>query len=83
MLGPKWRFHYYAHMKRTEVRIGTWVWGGEALGAVGTTGNAAGKPPHLHYSIFTAVPYPWRARRGPQGWLRVFFLNPHEKLLAG
>ena len=83
VLGPKWRFHYYAHMERTDVRIGTWVWRGEPLGTVGTTGNAAGKPPHLHYSIVTPVPYPWRARGGPQGWLRVFFLNPHQKLLGG
>ncbi|MDH3597151.1 MAG: M23 family metallopeptidase [Rhodospirillales bacterium] len=83
VLGPKWRFHYYAHMERSDVRLGQWLSPGEALGAVGTTGNAAGKPPHLHYSIFTAIPYPWQARSGTQGWLRVFFLNPHEKLLDG
>ena len=80
VLGPKWRFHYYAHMERVDVRFGNWVWRGEGLGAVGTTGNAAGKPAHLHYSIFTPVPYPWRARGGAQGWLRMFFLNPHEQL---
>jgi len=82
VLGPKWRFHYYAHMERADARMGAWVRRGERLGAVGTTGNAAGKPPHLHYSMFTPIPYPWRARGGPQGWQRMFFLNPHERLLS-
>lgn len=80
-LGPKWRFHYYAHLSRIDAGLGDWLWRGETLGAVGTTGNAAGKPAHLHYSIFTPIPYPWRYRRGPQGFLRPFFLNPHDKLL--
>jgi murein DD-endopeptidase MepM/ murein hydrolase activator NlpD len=80
VLGPKWRLHYYAHMEQTDVRMGAWVRQGDGLGAVGTTGNAADKPPHMHYSILTLIPYPWRASRGPQGLLRMFFLNPHEHL---
>lgn len=83
VLGPKWRFHYYAHLSRADAAPGTWLARGEALGAVGTTGNAAGKPPHLHYSIFTPVPYPWQLRGGPQGMLRMFFLNPHAALSEG
>lgn len=82
VLGPRWRLHYYAHLSRADVSVGRWVARGQVLGAVGTTGNAAGKPPHLHYSIFTPIPYPWRLGGGPQGWLRPFFLNPHEMLLA-
>lgn len=82
VLGPRWRFHYYAHLSRADVGVGRWVARGEVLGAVGTTGNAAGTPPHLHYSVVTPIPYPWRLRLGPQGWLRPFFLNPHEMLLA-
>ncbi len=80
-LGPKWRFHYYAHLSRIDARLGDWVSRGEVLGSVGATGNAAGKPAHLHYSIFTPIPYPWHYRPGPQGYLRPFFLKPHEELL--
>ena len=82
VLGPKWRIHYYAHLSRSEAAVGDWVGGGETLGAVGTTGNAAGKPAHLHYSILTLVPYPWRVRWVSQGWLLPIFLDPHEKLTA-
>ncbi len=82
VLGPKWRIHYYAHLSRSDASVGDWVGGGETLGAVGTTGNAAGKPAHLHYSILTLVPYPWRVRWVSQGWLLPIFLDPHEKLTA-
>ena len=34
------------------------------------------KPPHLHYSIFTLVPYPWRIDGSKQGWMKMFFLDP-------
>ena len=57
-------------------REGDWVWRGETVGAVGSTGNAAGKPPHLHYAIITAMPYPWRITTEPQGWQKMFFLDP-------
>lgn len=80
-LGPKWRLHYYVHLSRIDAGWGDWLSWGETIGAVGTTGNAAGKPAHLHYSIFTPIPFPWRTRRGPQGFPRPFFLNPHEQLL--
>lgn len=81
VLGPKWRFHYLAHMDWVRARPWRYVTAGETLGSVGDSGNARGKPPHLHYAIFSAVPYPWRWRARPQGWKQMFFLNPHEKLV--
>ena len=81
ILGPKWRCHYYAHLDSLAVRQGAWVHGGETLGTVGASGNAAGKAPHLHYTIVTAIPYPWRFRIGLQGWKRMFYLNPHARLV--
>ena len=81
VLGPKWRLHYYAHMDTVSVSRGQWLHAGEPLGTVGTTGNALGKPPHLHYTIFSTIPYPWRLRFGTQGWKKMFYLNPHQMLV--
>jgi murein DD-endopeptidase MepM/ murein hydrolase activator NlpD len=80
VLGPRWRIHYYAHLSRLDVAGGDWVGRGEPIGAVGTSGNAAGKPAHLHYAIITAVPYPWRVTAEPQGWRKMFFLDPGAEL---
>ena len=41
-----------------------------------STGNAAGKPPHLHYSIISFIPHFWKLDNTPQGWKKMFFLNP-------
>ena len=76
MLGPKWRLHYYAHLHAIQVKSFSWVSRGEGLGSVGTSGNAAGKPPHLHYAIQTAIPYPWRIDNDRQGWKKIYYLNP-------
>jgi peptidoglycan LD-endopeptidase LytH len=80
VLGPKWRLHYYAHLRDLKTRRFSWVSRGEAIGTVGTSGNAAGKPPHLHYAIVTALPYPWRWDGDRQGWKKVFYLNPIDFL---
>ncbi len=82
VLGPKWRIHYYAHLNDTSVHIGMVVHRSEKIGSVGNSGNAKDKPPHLHYTIFTLVPYVWRIDTATQGWKKMFFLNPSEKLLA-
>lgn len=76
VIGPKWRLHYYAHLDDRSARTGRWVWSGDRLGTLGSSGNAAGKAPHLHYSILSLVPLPWLATSETQGWKRAFFLDP-------
>jgi murein DD-endopeptidase MepM/ murein hydrolase activator NlpD len=77
VLGPKWRFHYYAHLDETEAFPLQTVKAGTVLGTVGNTGNAAGKPPHLHYAISTPFPYWWlRDSEAIQGNRKMFYLNP-------
>ena len=43
---------YYAHLDTQLVAAGARVEAGDTLGLVGTTGNAAGTPPHLHFGIY-------------------------------
>jgi len=80
VLGPKWRFHYYAHLDSITTSSLSVVGSGDAIGTVGDSGNAKGKAPHLHYSIVTALPYVWRIDSGSQGWKKMFFLDPNKKL---
>jgi peptidoglycan LD-endopeptidase LytH len=80
ILGPKWRLHYYAHLKEVKILNFSWVNCGDIIGTVGTTGNAIGKEPHLHYTIKTLIPYLWRIDNSPQGWKKIFYLNPIDYL---
>lgn len=80
LLGPKWRIHYYAHLKSVGVSDWQFVRQGMKIGEVGATGNALGKPPHLHYAIITQIPYPWLYRIERFGFDRMFYLDPHERL---
>ena len=80
VLGPKWRIHYLAHLNSYTVSVGDIVTINDVIGALGNTGNAAGKQPHVHYSIISLIPIPWLATSEQQGWKKIFFLNPHEKL---
>ena len=80
VLGTKWRLHYYAHLQRIDAGWLSWVSQGNRIGTVGTTGNAKGKSPHLHYSIITLIPRPWRIDGDRQGWRKMFYLNPVELL---
>lgn len=82
VLGPKWRIHYYAHLSRFDGERPWLIRSGQRLGDVGRTGNAANKPPHLHYSVVSLVPLPWHITRETQGWKRMFYLDPHESLAA-
>ena len=83
VLGPKWMFHYYAHLDSISTDSLSFVSAGEKIGTVGDSGNAKGKQPHLHYSIVTPFPYFWRADLSSQGWKKMFYLDPSEKLLEG
>lgn len=80
VLGPKWRIHYYAHLKTIHVTDGAFISKGSVIGTVGTTGNAAGKAPHLHYAIITQIPYLWLFKAEKYGFDRMFYLNPLERL---
>ena len=71
VLGAGGRMHYYAHLDRTSGRrAGDPVGIGDTLGYVGTTGNARGGPPHLHYGVYAGAdgainPYPLLVARPP------------------
>ncbi|MDP1658172.1 MAG: M23 family metallopeptidase [Methylotenera sp.] len=78
VLGPKWRIHYYAHLDSIHIKTLDWAASRKGIGTVGDSGNAAGKTPHLHYSIMSLIPYPWRFSTQPLDWKKMFFINPAE-----
>ncbi|MCK8106331.1 MULTISPECIES: M23 family metallopeptidase [unclassified Pseudoalteromonas] len=82
VLGAKWRVHYFAHLNDYHVSAGDVVSINSQIGLLGDTGNAAGKQPHVHYSILSLMPMPWLFTTQSQGWKKMFFLNPHKKLTA-
>ena len=51
------RVYYYAHLDRyaNGIEVGDRVTTRTVLGYVGTTGNAQGTPPHLHFGIYTTT----------------------------
>ena len=57
VLGAGGRSYYYAHLDAyaPELAVGDYVTPETVLGYVGTTGNAAGAPPHLHFGVYTPV----------------------------
>lgn len=76
ILGPKWKIHYYAHLNDIETHSGYLVGPHTTIGSVGNSGNAIGKSPHLHYSVVSIIPRPWRIDSTIQGWKKMFYLNP-------
>ena len=77
ILSSGWRLHYYAHLSEIDTHIGAIVTLKSVIGKVGNTGNAAGKPHHLHYSICSFIPQgDWRWE--PQQIL--FYINPIREL---
>ena len=55
VIGAGGRVYYYAHLDSYAegLREGDYVTPQTKLGSVGTTGNAQGTPPHLHFGIYT------------------------------
>lgn len=41
--------YYFAHLSKLTVKAGQTVKAGDTIGYVGTTGDAKGTPPHLHF----------------------------------
>ena len=70
------RLHYYAHLDSIQTEAMSLLTQGEQLGAVGDSGNAQGKPPHLHYSVVTAIPRPFNMTSDTLGWMRMLYLDP-------
>ena len=54
MIGAGGRVYYYAHLEAYAPHLaeGDYVTTQTLLGYVGTTGNAAGTPPHLHFGVY-------------------------------
>jgi peptidoglycan LD-endopeptidase LytH len=55
VIGSGGRIYYYAHLDgyAKGIEVGDRVNTRTVLGYVGTTGNAQGTPPHLHFGIYT------------------------------
>ncbi|MGI9325889.1 MAG: M23 family metallopeptidase [Pseudomonadales bacterium] len=82
VLGPGGFAHYYAHMDTIGVRFLQLVDRGQHIGTVGTTGNAANKAPHLHYSVLRPLPDLRRYTATEHGVERMFYLDPNDYLGA-
>jgi murein DD-endopeptidase MepM/ murein hydrolase activator NlpD len=54
VIGAGGRTYYYAHLESYAPHLaeGDFVTTKTVLGYVGTTGNAAGTPPHLHFGVY-------------------------------
>jgi murein DD-endopeptidase MepM/ murein hydrolase activator NlpD len=71
VFGAGRRSYYYAHLDAfDEADVGDWVEVGDLLGYVGTSGNANGTPPHLHFGVYligsrAINPYPLLAPNPP------------------
>lgn len=76
VLGPKWRFHYFAHLNTIDTSPFSFVNSGELIGTLGDTGNAKGKQPHVHYSIVRLIPAPWAIDSSTQGYKKSIFIDP-------
>jgi peptidoglycan LD-endopeptidase LytH len=56
VIGAGGRVYYYAHLDSYAqgIAVGDQVTRQTVLGYVGTTGNAGGTPPHLHFGVYAA-----------------------------
>jgi murein DD-endopeptidase MepM/ murein hydrolase activator NlpD len=57
VIGDGGRKYYYAHLDSyaRNLEVGDFVTRQTVLGYVGSTGNADGTPPHLHFGVYTAT----------------------------
>lgn len=57
VIGAGGRIYYYAHLDSYArgLEVGDRVSTRTVLGYVGTTGNAQGTPPHLHFGVYTTT----------------------------
>jgi len=74
VIGAGGRVYYYAHLEAYAPHLaeGDYVTTQTLLGYVGTTGNAAGTPPHLHFGVYEAT-------RGAMNPLPLLSDRPEEK----
>jgi len=56
IIGAGGRVYYYAHLEKyaPDLKVGDAVTTEAVLGFVGTSGNAKGTPPHLHFGVYTS-----------------------------
>ena len=85
ILGPDLKVHYYAHLKSINTTLFSIVHSGDKIGTLGDTGNAKGRPAHLHYGINTLFPFFWNIDFSKRHGLRkMFYIDPiphlNEKL---
>src|SRR5262245_31139343 len=76
VIGDGGRKYYYAHLDSyaPNLEVGDYVTRQTVLGYVGSTGNADGTPPHLHFGIYTAT--------GATDPLPMLIDRPQEKPIA-
>ena len=57
VIGDGGRKYYYAHLDSyaPNLEVGDYVTRKTVLGYVGSTGNADGTPPHLHFGVYTTT----------------------------
>ena len=80
VLGPKWRVHYYAHLETIQAKALQLVTTGDSIGSLGSSGNALGKHPHLHYSIVRLYPAFWEMDSSTHGYKKAIYINPNKYL---
>jgi murein DD-endopeptidase MepM/ murein hydrolase activator NlpD len=74
VIGAGGRVYYYAHLDAYAPHLaeGDYVTTQTPLGYVGTTGNASGTPPHLHFGVYEPA-------RGAMNPLPLLSDRPQEK----